>query len=219
MAFTTGAVITSFVFIALGFSANSDNSHDNHGERAGTGSLQYSDLEHQGAIIRAGDAKINSDFSINPDFVDPDDNCDFCTQINYSSSTVGRAAIVYQISDVDLSNSRRLVFFAKGQKGGEQVTFFGAGKTLPENKSNEKTTNKLDLFPDSSFEFKSQLVTLSNHWKKYTVDLRNLDLKRISYPFGVVILSDPYSESKIFYFKGVTFDSKKPSVPLLITLS
>lgn len=216
LSLTIATVVVSFIFIAFGFSASTDVGHQKH---QGIVPTDFSNIEHRGEIIRAGDAQIVPDFSINRDFVDPDDNCDFCTQVNYSSAIGGEAAIAYQIDNVDMSNSKRLVFFAKGEKGGEQITILGAGKFVTGSSPFEKKLVRSDLFPDSAFGFETQQITLTKHWKRFVVDLRDRDLKEVDYPFGLIIRSNPYSEARVFYIKGVTFDEKEPAGPGLISSS
>ena len=46
---------------------------------------------------------------------------------------MGKAGFSYNFGKpVDLSGAQRLVFFAKGQKGGETLTIFSIGKNLAE---------------------------------------------------------------------------------------
>ena len=76
--------------------------------------------------------------------------------------------------------------------------------------------HQVDSFPDLSFGFKTQEVTLSKQWKRYMIDLDGLDLKRIDFPFGLITGSNISPGGEIFYLKGVTFDSKNPINPLKI---
>jgi hypothetical protein len=211
---TVGTIIISFIVIAFGMSTGNLGNHQIHEENP---TRDLSNLEHRGEIIRAGDAKIFPSFSINRDFVDPDNNCDFCTRVNYSSSIQGQAAIAYQINGIDVSNSKRMIFFARGDIGGEQITLLVAGKDLNVSSSPGKRIFRSDLFSDTSFGIVTEPITLTKHWKRFIIDLQDSDLGGLRYPFGLIIPSYPYSEPKVFYIKGITFDEKKPGSPLLIS--
>jgi hypothetical protein len=71
---------------------------------------------------------------------------------------------------LDLTGAKRLVFRARGEKGGEEVTFqFGLlGKEKP---YGDSATGKRDK------------VTLTSEWKEYSIDLAGKDLSRIKTGF------------------------------------
>lgn len=195
-----------FIFVAFALSTNKSTNHSDHFEINGQNSSELRNLEHHALLVRGGDAKVLPDFSINKDFVDPDANCDFCTQVIYNPSVKGRGGILYQVPPIDLSDSKRLVFFVRGQNGNEEIYFVGAGKIQGQFQGNVSYVT--DLFPDQSFGFKTNPVTLTQNWKRYEVNLSGLDLKGISYPFGFILGSNQSSENQIIYLKGVTYDSK-----------
>ncbi|HCE46209.1 MAG TPA: hypothetical protein DET40_21905 [Lentisphaeria bacterium] len=79
----------------------------------------------------------------------------------------------------DLTGAKKLVFWARGNEGGETVTFgFGGLKASNEVK-----------FPDSSGE--EIKVTLAKEWKEYSIDLSGKDLTRIKTGFKWIAGSGP----------------------------
>jgi hypothetical protein len=175
-------------------------------------SVQISHVEHLPDLVRQGDAKIPSRFLINSEFVDPDNNCDFCTMVNYTPSMKHEAAIAYKTENIDLTNSKRIVFFAMGQKGRETISFLAAGKS--EAPTVGANSNQSFIFPGISFAVIAHNITLSKDWKRYEISLYDADLRNITYPFGFAI--EPKSSGSLaFYLKGVTFDDKFASNPIL----
>ena len=83
-------------------------------------------IENTATPIREADAKVSSRFSIDNNFVDPDNNCEFCTRIVYTPGNEGDAGVAYKDTKLNLDNSQRLVFFAKGQTN-KQISFVAAG--------------------------------------------------------------------------------------------
>ena len=70
----------------------------------------------------------------------------------------------------NLTGAKKLTFWAKGEKGGEKISF-GVGIL----KSDRK------YFDTAFAELKD--VTLTNNWKQYSIDLRGKDLSVIKTPF------------------------------------
>jgi hypothetical protein len=80
---------------------------------------------------------------------------------------------------LDLTGARKLVFYARGDKGGEEVEFFLAGLGW----LNETVIEK---YPDSTPKVSAGVVTLSKEWKQYEIDLTGKNLTRIACGFGWV---------------------------------
>jgi hypothetical protein len=91
----------------------------------------------------------------------------------------------------DLTGAKRLVFRARGAKGGEKITFeFGLlGKDKP--------------FPDSA-KGKLDGFALTAEWKEYAIDLKGLDLKRIKTGFAFVVAGQ--GAPVTFYLDDVRFE-------------
>ena len=102
---------------------------------------------------------------------------------------------------LDLSGAAELRFYAKGQYGGEKVEFFTAG--FGYSGDNSETTVP---FPDSTGKHSLGVVTLTNDWKEYIIDLRGADTHSIASGFGFA-LSSLYSRlgNNVFYLDEIRF--------------
>jgi len=95
-----------------------------------------------------------------------------------------------QPGGLDLTGAKKLTFWARGEKGGEKVSFsFGI-------------LDKAD-YPDSAKgEIKDQ--ELSKEWKQYTIDLKDKDLKQIKTGFVWIVgaKGDPIT----FYLDDIKYE-------------
>lgn len=207
--FALAAVVGSMTYLGFALTSTnsiSDSEHLGHLKNGSTSApIQLAYVEHSPNLLREDDAKVISNLQIDSETLDPDDNCEFCTKVIYTPGKVGQAAIAYEVEKVDLTLSKRIVFFAKGQRGGEQVTFLAAGKTRGEGSGIVDNFDK-DIFPNQGFGIMTHKVTLSNHWQRYQISLNSIDLRDITHPFGFVMTGGNSSTIQIFYLKGVTFD-------------
>ncbi|HSV74137.1 MAG TPA: phosphatase PAP2 family protein [Chthonomonadales bacterium] len=91
----------------------------------------------------------------------------------------------------DLTGARRLVFLARGARGGEQVTFQigGLGRDKP--------------YPDSA-EVRRLEATLTAEWTELAIDLAGLNLSRIKTGFGWVVGAQ--REPLAFFLDRVRFE-------------
>jgi len=91
----------------------------------------------------------------------------------------------------DLSGAKALTFWARGASGGEVVTFqfglLGKDKTY-----SDSASGKLDR------------VTLTQTWKRYTLDLKGLDLSRIKTGFCWVVAATGQPMS--FYLDDIRYE-------------
>jgi len=94
----------------------------------------------------------------------------------------------------NLVGAKRLVFWAKGEKGGERITEFKVGGV---------GTNR--AYPDSDAASIGAVI-LSNRWKEYTIDLRDKDLSYISGGFSWVANVDENLGSCTFYLDNIRFE-------------
>ena len=83
-------------------------------------------IEDMRATDRTGDAEVDpNSLTISSDFSDEES----AHTIQYTPAALGFAGIAYEADkNYDLSNAQRVVFFAKGQNGGENVTFAAVGR-------------------------------------------------------------------------------------------
>ena len=207
----------SFIYLIVGqVNIFSIDNHSDHPDQKNSSSVQLSHVEDALDSVREGDAKVPGQFIINNDFVDPDDSCDFCTQVNYTTGTVGRAAIAYDVGALDLTESKRIVLFAMGQRGGEKIALMAAGIESQGNPEQRKA--QVNIFDGIRFQIATQNITLSDNWQRYEIRAVGYDLKDIKYPFGFVLFENNSSSSsnQVIYLKGVTFDNKPAKNPVAL---
>lgn len=206
----------SLIALALTHTGTDNSAHTEHvTEIKSHGSIQLASVEHTANLVREGDAKVSSELNINSETLEPDDNCEFCTEVIYNPGKEGVAAVAYQLDKLDLTLSKRIVFFAKGQNGGEQLSFLAGGKNI-ENGSGIIENVDGDLFPDQGFALMTKKIALSDHWKRYEISLISNDLWQITHPFGFIIMAGNNSETQKFFLKGITFDDRYPNDPIPI---
>jgi hypothetical protein len=200
------AVVSTIVaFIIIAFSFTEDfNSHTLLHSR----NVEAVNVEDTDTVDRAGDAKLFYSLIIDNNFIDPSNNCDFCNKIVYSPGEYGKAGIAYRNENLDLKDYHRIVFFARGQQGGEVISFISLGK------SDRNYPNNFNIFPYQHFAFISKNVTLENFWKRYEISLDKTKLQDITHPFGFIITAQKSGEKLVFYLKGVTFDRGIAQRPL-----
>jgi len=93
----------------------------------------------------------------------------------------------------DLTGMTKMVFWARGAKGGEVIQKFVVGGVK-------------GTYPDSvTVEFGP--VQLTDSWKQYTINLAGKDLSFISGGFGWVTTSDLNPEGATFYLDDILFQA------------
>jgi len=92
----------------------------------------------------------------------------------------------------DLTGASKLTFWAKGEKGGEQIQEVTIGGI---------TGN----YPDSDTAVIGPII-LTDQWKKYTIDLRGKDLSYISGGFAWTTSEDVNPSSCVFYIDEIRFE-------------
>ncbi|NLE64313.1 MAG: hypothetical protein GX606_00105 [Elusimicrobia bacterium] len=94
----------------------------------------------------------------------------------------------------DLTGATKLVFWAKGEMGGERIKEFKVGGL-----------GEGQMFPDSDVAVIGPVI-LTNEWKEYTIDLRGKDLSYISGGFSWVTDVDANPHHCIFYLDHIRFE-------------
>lgn len=106
----------------------------------------------------------------------------------------------YPNAGIDLTGATRVTFWARGEKGGEKVEFFvgGIGR-------NPDTGKAISPYPDSIKRVPrvGTYITLTRKWKKYTINLKGLDLSYIIGGFGWVAKSYLNPNGAIFYIDDI----------------
>jgi len=92
----------------------------------------------------------------------------------------------------NLSKANKLVFWAKGEKGGEIISFL-IGGILSGRVSRDTCAAKIDD------------VRLTKDWKEYVIDLNGKDIKNIITGFGFVITSGKNPVGCTFYLDKISY--------------
>jgi hypothetical protein len=127
--------------------------------------------------------------------------CEQCQFIVYKPIITKERPVIAYTSETpfDLSGAQRIVFFAKGEIGGEIIKALAIGKS-----PDLVSTPPLNAL---QFEVVSPDIVLTNDWKRYELNVDGLDLKNVSSPFGLVISNQ--RESTPFFPEP---DSDKPPI-------
>jgi len=190
-------------------------------------------IETSTFLDKAGDALSRSGGFVQPYLqtshtMTPDGNCEMCQFIRYIPGPIGKAAVAYiSTQTLDLSDAKRIVFFAKGELGGENVAFVAIGKPS----SNTLPTTGPNIFKNLNFAVISKNITLTNDWTRYELSLNGLGTTGVTDPFGFVVskvrsqtqvpnlnsaypLDDANSNHIVFFLKGVTIDNNPAINPI-----
>lgn len=105
---------------------------------------------------------------------------------------------------LDLSGADKLVFYAKGEKGGERVEFFLAGLGHGD--------ISIEPYADSVRKITLGYITLSKQWERYEIDVAGYDLSSIGCGFGWVTNDvNNYPETDVaFYVDEIYFEFSEP---------
>ncbi|MDR0677030.1 MAG: hypothetical protein LBF97_08365 [Elusimicrobiota bacterium] len=127
-----------------------------------------------------------------------------CLKISYSaahSQGAGWAGIYWQEplnnwgtedKGLNLTGAKRLVFFIKGEKGGEVIDKIKVGGI----KGEFSDSADVDFGP----------IILKKSWKKYIVDLQGHDMSYIIGGFCFVVTSESNPEGIVFYLDEIYFE-------------
>jgi hypothetical protein len=91
-----------------------------------------------------------------------------------------------------LTGAKKLVFSARGEKGGEAVTFKMGGVGMGHQ------------YPDSDTA-SSDPIVLTKDWKEYTIDLTGKDLSHVIGGFGWVGTAKENQSNATFYLKDIYY--------------
>lgn len=92
----------------------------------------------------------------------------------------------------NLTGARQLTFWARGDKGGEQIQELSVGGIMGN-------------YPDTDIAVMGPVI-LSNEWRRYTIDLRGKDLSYISGGLAWSTTESVNPESCTFYLDEIRFE-------------
>lgn len=128
-----------------------------------------------------------------------------CIKIDYSANKsrgAGWAGVYWQEpannwgvekKGFDLTGAKKLIFYARGERGGEVVDAFKVGGIT-------------GTYPDSS-ESSIGPIMLTKKWEKYTIDLKNKDLSHIIGGFMFVLSAESNPDGMILYIDDIKFEN------------
>ena len=160
-------------------------------------------------VERDGDAAAGPDVvRVNPGHLD--EHCEYCFKIDYSPYLAGKAGIAWKTAQpLDVQGAQRMVFWAKGEYGGEQIRVMILGKP------NGTATSIEDenLFDHVRFVSASETITLTSRFQVYQVEVPNVDAENfndITHPVAVEIDDGSGLRTVVVYLKGFIFDGTQP---------
>ena len=166
--------------------------HDNHGSFSEllANSLPLFNIEHIPTMLKAGDAEKGKSLKIRSQ-----DSLVLITHVrcvlgwSIRLASAHRAGFAYKFDKpLDFSGANRLVFFAKGEKGGETLAIVAIGNNIPRSVQSDLPEER--IFKNQKFEVLTRNVTLSNDWSRYQISLNGTNLKNVISPFGVIMQED-----------------------------
>ena len=129
-------------------------------------------------------------------------NCEMsCVWMEFRPGTYGKAGLAY-ISDnpMDFSGADRVHFFLMGEKGGETVKVYLAGK-------NPSAGEEADSLFKEKFALSTDVITLTNNWERYEISLEGVDLRGITAPFAIELLGNT-SALQAAYYKFIVYENR-----------
>jgi hypothetical protein len=156
----------------------------------------------------AGDAE-NDDgsFIIIDTYVDTA-SCEFCTRVQYIPGDKGIAGFSYMDDKgFDLTNAKRVTFYAMGISGDAEVKFMVGGQT-------DKGSGN-GIFKDQKFAKSTKYIKLDNDWQFIEIDISHENFENITHPFAFEVKPDKNSGQIVFYVKSVFIDTKTATNPII----
>jgi hypothetical protein len=135
-----------------------------------------------------------------------DEKDETCLQISYSGERKqghGWAGIYWQHpannwgdkrGGYNLTGYKKLVFWARGEKGGETIDKFFTGGISGQ--TEEGDSDEASVSP----------VSLTKEWKEYTIDLTGLDLSHIIGGFGFAANADANPNGVVMYVDEIRYE-------------
>ena len=216
------AIVVPFVyFISQNFNDKSvtsngsvNDTHENHSSHVlfatANATERFVDVSHfYKSRVREGEASDVRSFLVYENYVDDDNNCNFCTRFEYSPGDTGVAGFAYMDEKgFDLTNAKRVTFYVTGMSGDAEIKFMVAGKDSNTNMSNS------GLFKNQKFAKTTQSFSLSKLKRDIQVDVSNTDLKDITYPFAFELTKGKDPGKIVFYLNMVEIDTQNAYKPV-----
>jgi hypothetical protein len=150
-------------------------------------------------------AKKDQSFILTDTYIDLG-SCEFCIRVQYTPGSEGVAGFSYMDENgADLTNAKRITFYAMNVSGDAKVKFLVGGK---------EGTSENSVFKNLKFAKSTKSFKLDNDWQFIEIDLREKDLKDITNPFAVEITPANKSDQNVFFIKSIFIDTQEPKNPI-----
>lgn len=201
-----GSLVLTGNFPGIAGQTNASPTVDHSADSAMPLDVKYSTKERE----RGLDAIGSHYFSVDENFIDDENHCEFCIFAQYKPGAFGRAVYAFENkTPVDLSDAKTLRFLARGETGGETIKIYAAGKKVDAEADfqGEGTDSFDDGLEAVEFGFSRQL-RLDTEWVKYEINLGGLDLSEISHPFAFEMNKDDEVADQIVYLDLIYYDTE-----------
>lgn len=114
----------------------------------------------------------------------------------------------YPGAGFDLTGATKITFWARGEKGKEEIEFFAGGVGR-----DPFTGEPVKPYPDSFRRVPpvGTVTMLTKEWKKYTIDLTDLNLGYVVGGFGWVANATNNPSGATFYLDDIQYDKARPN--------
>jgi hypothetical protein len=110
----------------------------------------------------------------------------------------------------DLSGATVITFYARGENGGEKVEFFVGGCGWGSDDFGNSTV-PIEPYPDSFPKVKTGIITLTQEWTQYDINLQGNDLSYVLSGFGwVATAANNNFQNITFYLDEIKWDKGRP---------
>jgi hypothetical protein len=166
----------------------------------------YSEKTNRGPYIPSGWMGDYGDLKINDNYQEKPYSGTSCFQIQYTAerkNNAGWAGIYWQhphnnwgnkSGGFNLSDAQKLVFWARGEDGGETIAEFKVGGIIGQDQPGD--SDSISIGP----------IYLEKEWKKYEIDLKGRDLSLIIGAFAFSASADDNPEGFNIYLDDIHFE-------------
>jgi len=125
-----------------------------------------------------------------------------CTKITYTPGEKAWAGVYWQYPDSNwgdkpgrkIEGAKKLIFWARGQNGGETLDFKAGGINQPDKKYQDSFERVLD-----------HAVTLTTDWQLIEIDLTGADTSSVIGAFALIATKSANHQPITFYLDGLCF--------------
>jgi hypothetical protein len=143
-------------------------------------------------------------------------DCEFCIKINYTPYLARKAGFAMTTDrPLDVENPQRLLLWARGEHGGEQLRFLLLGKET----GTTSSTSSDELFENVEFVGKSEIVTLTTKLRMYQVEVPQVSpeqLEDLTYLLAIEVDAGKGVRPVIIYLDGLVYEEIQPDPDFIV---